>query len=304
MTGTAQTAKAVAVVCGSNSLVGGMVTTRLRDAGWDVFTIDPPHAAPHPAARVRIKGEIWEAAAWAALLKSLPDSGQPPGIFVHAFGDSENDAGAISNHALRSAEQGARHLLPAMTAGGAVAFVASVLAGWDTRAGAAAFSAGQAGILALMRSLALSAAPSGIRVNAVCTGIVTTEPDVAPAAVRGRIPLGRTASPDDVADAVLFLLSSDASHVTGSTLIVDGGQSLQSWSNAPREGGYPLVIAPTSERKNGVSLSDSERAESRQCETDGGRTTRFFVPQNDTATVQDTTTQRDTATPQRFQNQT
>jgi NAD(P)-dependent dehydrogenase (short-subunit alcohol dehydrogenase family) len=63
--------------------------------------------------------------------------------------------------------------------------------------------------------------------------------------VRGRIPLGRAASLDDIVDATMFLLSLDAGHITGSTLVVDGGQSLQSWSNAPRVGYYrqPLPSA-------------------------------------------------------------
>jgi NAD(P)-dependent dehydrogenase (short-subunit alcohol dehydrogenase family) len=90
-----------------------------------------------------------------------------------------------------------------------------------------------------MRAQALLAAPTGVRANAVCAGLVAdpstdTSPDIL-----SRIPLGYPAAPDDIADAALFLLSPDARHITGSTLVVDGGQSLQSWSNAPREGRYP-----------------------------------------------------------------
>jgi NAD(P)-dependent dehydrogenase (short-subunit alcohol dehydrogenase family) len=50
-----------------------------------------------------------------------------------------------------------------------------------------------------------------------------------------RIPLGRLTTPVDIVDALMFLLSDDALHVTGTSLLVDGGQSLQSWSNAPEE---------------------------------------------------------------------
>ena len=49
----------------------------------------------------------------------------------------------------------------------------------------------------------------------------------------GRIPLGRATAAEDLVDAIMFLLSDDAAHVTGTALVVDGGQSLQSWSNAP-----------------------------------------------------------------------
>ena len=126
-------------------------------------------------------------------------------------------------------------------------FLASVLAGWDMRADTGPYSASQAGLLALMRSLAISGGPDRIRVNAVCMGLVADDHDgqpPLPPGILGRIPLGRAASPDDVVDAIMFLLSADAGHVNGSTLVVDGGQSLQSWSNAPRFSMY--ATHPTS----------------------------------------------------------
>jgi hypothetical protein len=136
-------------------------------------------------------------------------------------------------------------VMPLMTADdAAIVFLASVLAGWDTHAGSGRYSASQAGLLALMRSLALSGGPDGIRVNAVAIGLVGDDQgsQAMPPEVRGRIPLGRAASPDDIVDAIMFLLSVDAGHITDSTLVVDGGQSLQSWSNAPRVGHYPQPL--------------------------------------------------------------
>jgi NAD(P)-dependent dehydrogenase (short-subunit alcohol dehydrogenase family) len=151
---------------------------------------------------------------------------------------------------------GCEHVMPLLTGGdGAIVLLASVLAAWDARAEAGCFSASQAGLLALMRSLALSGAPDGIRVNAVCAGLVADDQEGQAALsseVRGRIPLGRAASPDDIVDAILYLLSADASHVVGSTLVVDGGQSLQSWSNAPRAGHYPLA---SSHREKGPAAT-------------------------------------------------
>jgi NAD(P)-dependent dehydrogenase (short-subunit alcohol dehydrogenase family) len=55
-----------------------------------------------------------------------------------------------------------------------------------------------------------------------------------------RIPLRRVGEPEDVAAAVAFLASDDARHITGSALLIDGGQTLQSWSNAPEADEYPL----------------------------------------------------------------
>ncbi|MGH2617184.1 MAG: SDR family NAD(P)-dependent oxidoreductase, partial [Thermomicrobiales bacterium] len=223
----------LAVVCGSHTHIGGALVTRLRDTGWEVFTIDPPGAASHAAAAASMHGELWEAAPWSDLAARVRARGKAPRAFVHALSDFDTVAVPEFGQIVRSAELGWQHVLPLLTDAGAMVFVASVLAGWDSREDAA-FAASQAGLLALMRSLALIGAPNGVRVNAVCTGLAAERSEAVPAEIRGRIPLGRPASPDDIADAVLFFLSPDAGHVTGSTLVVDGGQSLQSWSNAPQ----------------------------------------------------------------------
>ena len=98
---------------------------------------------------------------------------------------------------------------------------------------------------ALARNLALELARHRIRVNAVCPGIVQTQLSFRqatndPAAWENffgrfaeRIPLRRVGQPEDVAASVAFLASDDARHITGASLLIDGGQTLQSWSNAP-----------------------------------------------------------------------
>jgi len=89
-------------------------------------------------------------------------------------------------------------------------------------------------MLALAQSLALSGAPLGVRVNTVCCPAPQPpDGDAVHGQTLGRIPLGRATGPSDLADAMMFLLSDDAGYLTGSSLVVDGGQSLQSWSNAP-----------------------------------------------------------------------
>jgi NAD(P)-dependent dehydrogenase (short-subunit alcohol dehydrogenase family) len=93
----------------------------------------------------------------------------------------------------------------------------------------------------------------GIRVNAISPGIIETQlsheqgTDSAAAAdffkrFKQRIPLRRVGQPEDVAATVAFLASDDARHITGSMLLIDGGQTLQSWSNAPDAQEYPLHI--------------------------------------------------------------
>jgi NAD(P)-dependent dehydrogenase (short-subunit alcohol dehydrogenase family) len=237
----------VAVVCGSDSLVGAAVLARMHDAGWRTVAVDGPDAASNPIADVALQGPIWEERFWATTRERLAATGVQPDVFVHAqsgfdtiAGWSGLPAGEACDLTVRSADLGCRSLMPLMPDRGAIVLLASVLAGWDTRPETGLFGATQAGLLALTRSRALLGAAAGVRVNAVAIGFVAADADAAaaPPALWERIPLGQPAHPNDVADAVLFLLSPDARHITGSSLVVDGGQSLQSWSNAPRSGGY------------------------------------------------------------------
>jgi NAD(P)-dependent dehydrogenase (short-subunit alcohol dehydrogenase family) len=101
------------------------------------------------------------------------------------------------------------------------------------------YSASKAAVLSITKSLALWAAPHGVRVNSVAPGIVDTDlwakadrelaaiRDVAPGVPRaeriGQVPLRRAGTPEDVAGAVSFLLSDDAAYITGECLHVCGG---------------------------------------------------------------------------------
>ena len=156
---------------------------------------------------------------------------------------------------LRSAFLVQREVLRAMVeagSGGAVVNMASSMAGFDVLAGGAGYAATKHAILGLTRVAALDVARYGIRVNAICPGVIQTSLGV-PAGDRDayrsgvekfadRIPLRRIGQPEDVAALVAFLASDDAAHVTGVGWLIDGGQTLQSWSNAP-EGSYPLTGA-------------------------------------------------------------
>ncbi|HEY0510308.1 MAG TPA: SDR family oxidoreductase [Thermoanaerobaculia bacterium] len=97
-------------------------------------------------------------------------------------------------------------------------------------AGQGAYAASKAGILGLTRSLARETGRRGVRVNAVVPGFVATDltaglPDAAVAHLRAGECLARGVVADDVAQAVLFLLSERAAGITGQTLVVDAGAS-------------------------------------------------------------------------------
>lgn len=134
--------------------------------------------------------------------------------------------------------------------GGSIVLMGSSTGGWDTILGAGPYMTSKEAVNALARSMALELARHRIRVNALCPGIIQTPLSFRQAAddpaaweqffarFAQRIPLRRVGQPEDVAAAVAFLASDDARHITGASLLIDGGQTLQSWSNAP-DTAYP-----------------------------------------------------------------
>ncbi len=115
--------------------------------------------------------------------------------------------------------------------GGAIVVTSSTNA-WYVEANLAAYNASKGGVVALMRSAALDLARFGIRVNAVEPSMVKTraafitqDPIGGPEYLK-RVPLGRFAEPDEIANAVTFLASSEASYITGHTIVLDGGLTL------------------------------------------------------------------------------
>ena len=117
------------------------------------------------------------------------------------------------------------HLQP----GGSIVNVASI-AGFTASPGLAAYGAAKAAVIALTRTLAVEAAPLGVRVNCLAPGWIRTEltrrmwsdPETSRALV-AQVPLGRWADVEELAGPLLLLASDAGSYITGATLVVDGG---------------------------------------------------------------------------------
>ena len=131
--------------------------------------------------------------------------------------------------------QSANHVMQRQPDGGSIIMIGSV-SGMRPSPGTAAYGAAKAGLHHLAATLAVEWAPK-VRVNTVVPGPVATDTAAAAhyadvggtEAVAGTVPLGRLASPGDVADACLFLASPQASYVSGAALLLHGGGEWPAW---------------------------------------------------------------------------
>lgn len=177
------------------------------------------------------EGLVTDVLGWAGRLDGLvSNAGQSrPGRLAEL---SLDDWAATLDLNLRATWLLARTARPALAASrGAITAVAS-MSGLSPHPGYGAYSTAKAGLVMLCRQLAQEWAGDGIRVNAVCPGMIRTpltEAVYQDADTRTRrealVPLGRIGTPQDIAEAVTFLASEKASYITGVALRVDGGLS-------------------------------------------------------------------------------
>jgi NAD(P)-dependent dehydrogenase (short-subunit alcohol dehydrogenase family) len=122
-----------------------------------------------------------------------------------------------------------RAALPIMESGSAIVFISSV-AGLRSGSRIPAYDSSKAGIFGLARQVAAEAARKGVRANTVAPGLIDTPlgrlaTGGRPSRARAPVPLGRQGTAEEVAAPVVFLLSDEASYITGHVLAVDGGLS-------------------------------------------------------------------------------
>lgn len=221
------------LVTGGSSGIGYATAARLHDQGWVVTSLSRRELAPHGVTAVAGDAaevaDIERALAVAAGVEGRLDglvcaAGVPPS---GPWDDPEHWAEVIRVD-LTASWQAARLAWPGLrAAGGAVVLVGSIVGVGEGSARSPAYAAAKAGVEGLGRSLALIGAREGIRVNVLAPGAFDTPFDekLFPAGARPDIPLGRMGAPEEAASIVSFLLSAEASYVSGSVWRVDGGRT-------------------------------------------------------------------------------
>jgi len=232
------------VVTGGSSGIGAATAQRFRDEGAEVIVLARRPGPGGIACDVSDRDQVQQAFELVGDLDVLVNNAglsvRSPALDIAAEQWDEVVATNLSG-AFWAAQAAGRLMLKAR--GGVILNTASTnaLVGYRYYAD---YNATKAGLVALTRSLALEWAPR-VRVNAVCPGYVLTPMQEAEytaemlAEVNGRIPLGRHATPEEIAGLFAYLASDEATYFTGAVIVMDGGETAGSVISGPGGPGGP-----------------------------------------------------------------
>ena len=238
----------IALVTGASRGIGAAVALRLAQDGYDV--VINYHARKEEAEAVRekveaaggkgrvVQADVAKREEVEAMFRHVRDTWGPVSLLVCNAGVSGQaqiqDVSEEEWHRLfavnvdgtfHSVQEALPDMLRAQS--GCMIFVSSI---WGLRGASceSAYATTKAALIGFGRSLANELAPSGIRVNCVAPGVIKTDmlqelPEGAETMLAEDTPLGRLGTPEEIAAAVSFLASEEASFLTGQVLICDGG---------------------------------------------------------------------------------
>jgi NAD(P)-dependent dehydrogenase (short-subunit alcohol dehydrogenase family) len=240
-----------ALVTGGTRNIGLRIAQRLRAAGADVLVCGRKEPADLPPGLSFVAADVREPEQAALLVQRVIETYGHLDLLVNNAGGGPSVPAADVSPNLATAvirlnllapffvAQAANAVMQTQPGGGLILNIGSVSA-FRPAPGTALYAAAKAGLRTLTLALALEWAPA-VRVNSITVGVARTgdnadhygsEGDLA--AVAATVPMGRLATPDDVADACLLLASPLADYLTGTDLLVDGGGQLPAYATARR----------------------------------------------------------------------
>ena len=231
----------IAIVTGAASGIGHAAAVALAEQGATVYGADiaaPSSDNAHESVQWR-KLDVAEEAGWKALAAEVLGEHGRIDILVNNAGlvgsyDSITDIDIADWHRIISVNQtgvflGMRTVAPPMLAQGAGAIVnVSSIWGLVGAAGVAAYQASKGAVTLMTKNASATWAGQGIRVNSVHPGLIITpltenqDQEISDDLI-AKTPMGRAGKASEVADAILYLASDQASYITGAQLVVDGG---------------------------------------------------------------------------------